>query len=96
MRLQHGEARGLAIPDVGVGAGAAQAPPPPPSLTAPCLAWPGGQRARLAGASGVGWASATGGSERHGMGAQQQRGGAGARRPDEKAVAGEGRRIGEG
>jgi hypothetical protein len=40
-------------------------------------------------------ACATGRRERHGMGAWQQQGGAGARRPDGKAAAGEDCRVGE-
>jgi hypothetical protein len=90
MRLQHRRARGRTILVVEVGAGAAR--PPLPSLAAPGLARAGGRRARRTGASGAGWASTMGGSERRGMGAQQQRGGVGTRRLDGKAATGVRRR----
>jgi hypothetical protein len=69
--------RGQAIPTVGVGAGSVRAPPPPPSLNSTRLGSVGPA------------AHATGGSERCGMGARQQRDRVGARRPDGKATAGE-------
>jgi hypothetical protein len=84
---------GRAIPAVGIGAGGARAPPP--SLVAPGLARLGERRARRAGVSGSGWVSATVGKEWREMGARQQRGGVGTRRPDGKAAAGEGRFVGE-
>jgi hypothetical protein len=85
MRLQHGVARGRAIPAVEVAAGAVRSlPPPPRSLVALGLARPSGRHVR--------WR----GSEQPGMGEREQRGGVGTRRPNGKAAAGEGRRVGEG
>jgi hypothetical protein len=87
MRLQHGGARGWAIP-----VGAARAPPPPPSLAAPGLARSGGRH----------WSERRGMGERDGWERAAWDGHAAAARRSERAAsrregrAREGRCVGEG